>query len=353
MGLKDRVRESMAVPVGFQFARPEFRAFANVQTFRQALHDQEAATELIDADAFARMDVDGRVLGIEEDALRLTKAAFGQLCHLCRLPVSYVESLSCRDEALAMDVVAEALRSMLHRDERKVMVVDTRTKVVHAFIDRESYDVLPNETILDLAMSAGRDIEMTRGFLDGPNVRVTVVDRTNIVAPKLGDVVRMGTDLTTNLGAENLIAVHAYNERLKCANGMVVRERGSSERVSARHDVAAELPDVMVRSINQGALVGPLMQKSANTVLDEAGIGRMTTYLSDPKTGGNRRLVAEVVASAQREARDDQRDENELTVWDFVNGVTEAARNSRTLNRRVDLEGMGYKVMAEFVGWES
>lgn len=353
MSIKDRIRQRVSQPSGFQFAQTEFLSFSQLDPLRKELRSQAAATELIEASALARLDAEGRVLGVEGDRLRLTRAAFGQLCHLCKLPRSWVDALARRDESLALDVVAESLSSMLQRDEDKVMVVDARTGIVHAIVDRHSYNLVSNENVLDLALSASRRVQLNRAFVDGPNLRLTIVDPTNIAEPKVGDVVRIGTDLVTDLGAETLVTARAYNERLRCLNGMTVRDRAYVQKLSARNDVEADLPDVIMRTATRGKALGPMMAESARLFLDEQGAERMTDYLSNPRHGGSSTLLSDAVAGAQAEARQDDRDEGELTLWDFVNGVTSAAKNARTLNRRVELEGMGYEVMAHFVSLEN
>lgn len=329
------------------FAPTHLREFAHEDVFRKALHDQSASTELVDAEPIREMTAEG-VVSHPSGNFRLTKVAFGQLCHLCKLPVSYVEALARRDEALALRVVSEALMSMLCRAEGKVLVVDTRENHVQAIVDRESYNLVSNETVLDLALSAGDDVQLNRAFLEGPNARITVVDHTRIVRPQVGDVVRAGTDLTTHTGSENIVIAQTYTERLKCKNGLVAREKGFTERISARTDVCDVLPDVILRAIGRSEQLGPLMMRSATTLLDEKGIDRMTDYLQNPKMGGSHSLLVQAVAGAQREAQESGRDSGELSVWDFVNGVTDAAKTARSLNRRIELEAMGYRLMADF-----
>lgn len=350
MSLKSRLRAPASVPHGFQFAQPGFLTFSQLGEFRQELRSQAAATSLIDATDLIAVGLDGHVLGIEENKLRLTRVAFGQLCHLCALPRAYVDSLARRNESLAVEVVSEALVSMLHRNETKVMVVDNRSNVVHAIIDRDSYNLVSNETVLDLALSASPHASLSRGFVDGPNVRITVTDPNDTTEPQVGDIVRIGTDLTTHLGEESFLKASAYNERLRCMNGMTVRDRAYVETLGARRDVASELPEVLLRTVRRGKLVGPLMKRSAQIFLDEKGIDAMIDELSDPSKGGSTSLLKEVTEGAVSEARHDDREDCELSVWDFVNGLTSAAKNARTLNRRIVLEGKGYQVMAKFVG---
>lgn len=348
MSLKDRAR-SQAFPKGFEFARPGFHQFGQLDEFRRELRTQAASTELIDASALSALDLDGRVLGIEDDALRLTDAAFGQLCHLTKLPRTFVEQLARRNEQLALEVVGDAVVSMLNRVEDKVMVVDTRTKTVHALVDRHSYNLVSNETVLDHALSANKHAKLNRGFVSGPNARITIVNPNITTSPKVGDVVCIGTDITTDVGAETLLTTRAYNERLSCSNGMTVRDREYVEKVSARQDVESELPDVILRSFARGQKLGPMMAESAKLYLGERAVERMVEYLTDPSVGGSHKLMQAAVKGAQFEARRDDRDEGDLTLWDFVNGVTAAAKDATTLNRRINLEGLGYQVMARFV----
>lgn len=331
---------------GFDFADTEFRAFSDEGMFRQALHDQSASTALQSCAALEGVSIDGTAHGM---GVRLTKAAFGQLCHASGLPVAYVEALARRDEQLALDIVMEAVQSGLRRKAPKSLVVNTATGIASALVDTDGYELISNETILDLALSSGRNIELNRGYLEGPNARITVVDPSRTLEPRLGDVIQIGTELTTNVGADSLIVAQSYNERLRCLNGMVVRDKAYGESFNAKTGTVDDLPAMILRTVASGERVGPLMRAGARQILDEDGIVRITRYLGSEQNGGGRKLLAHAIDGAQREARAEGRDDAELTVWNFANAVTDAAKSAPSLTRQAELESLGFKVLRDFV----
>lgn len=349
VGLKSRLsgEKPEAPRKGFEFARPEYRAFHDEATFRTAVREQADALALLDAGHLSKIDVNGRLVDFGEE-WRLTKEAFGQLCHHAKLPVTYVTRLAERDEALALQVVEEAISGAFRKDPRQ-LVVNTGTRLVEGVFDEFEFDPLSNARLLDFVLSQEGEQELTRAWIEGPNARMTVIDRLHVLEPKVGDVVHIGLDAQTRLGHRHAALFDLYNERLSCANGMLVRNKSISARVPAGADIEIAAQAAIVRVSMDTHTLGPMMRESARLHFDEVGLGRMIGRLLDPRRGGSHDLLKRAVATADRERLRDGRDEGDFTLWDFVNGVTEAAKTARTMSRETELEGLGYNVMGEFL----
>jgi hypothetical protein len=348
VGLKDRLRRDEAPRSGFQFARSEYQAFADEETFRAAVRAQADDTVLLDAKHLTRVDIDGRLVDFGEE-WRLTPVSFGQLCHLAQLPVSYVTTLAGRNEALALEVVSEAIAGRFRRDPRQ-LVVNTHTRLVEGIFDEFNYDPITNERLLDYLLSCEGEQTLTRAWIEGPDARMTVVNRLHVLEPKVGDVVRVGVDAQTRLGHRHLATFDLYNERLRCANGMCSRSKAFTHRVDSRvGDVEFQAQRAAVRVGDGVRQLQPMMEAATRLHLGEAVVDSLVERLQDPKRGGSRDLLRRVVSTANAERRSDSREEGDYTLWDFVNGVTDAAKFSRTIGREAELEGLGYAVMGEYL----
>lgn len=350
VGLKGRIgsEDKPSARRGFQFALPEYQAFRDEATFRSAVREQSESLVLLDAAHLTRIDIDGRLTDFGED-WRLTRLAFGQLCHHSNVPVSYVTDLALRNEALALDVMAEGITGRFRRSPRQ-LVVNTATKLIEGVYDEFQYDPLSNERLLDYMLSCEGDQQLTRAWIEGPDARMTVVNRLRILEPKVGDVVHVGVDAQTRLGQRYLATFDLYNERLSCTNGMCSRSKTFTHRVDRDEgDVEFQAQRAAVR-VGEGAKqLQPMMAAAARLRLDEPAIDGMVQRLQDPKRGGSRDLLRRAVSTADRERKADGREDGDYTLWDFVNGVTDAAKFSKSIGRETELEGLGYTVMGEYL----
>ena len=89
---------------GFRLLKPTLTRFTNPDSFLKVLKEQAENTALIDGEHLNEIDLDGT---IEKTKWRLSNAAFGDLCHWTKTPVSFIKRLARIDEELALDVVAE------------------------------------------------------------------------------------------------------------------------------------------------------------------------------------------------------------------------------------------------------
>ena len=91
-----------------------------------------------------------------------------------------------------------------------------------------------------------------------------------------------------------------------------------------------------------------MMARAAELLLDDGGIKAVRGFVSHPKNGGSPALDNKVVKIAMEEAIDEGREEEEVTLWNFVNGVTASAKDAKTINRQTELEALGYRTLVRF-----
>lgn len=349
VGLKGRLRDDQSERrLGFQFGQSELQAFDDEGRFREAVRRQADALVTLDAEHLTRIDVDGRLVDFGEE-WRLTRAAFGQICHHANIPVAYVTSLAQRDEALALEVVAEGLRGKFRTGARQ-FVVNTETRLIEGVYDEFKFDPLSNARVLDYLLSCEGDHRLTRAWIEGPDARMTVINRLRVVEPKVGDLVHVGVDVQTRLGQRYPATFDLYNERLRCSNGMCSRSHAFTHRVDVRNgDLEFQAQQAAVRVGEGVRQLQPMMEAATRMRLDESEVTSMIERLQDPKRGGSRDLLRRVVSTANRERVQDGRDDGDHVLWDFVNGITDAAKFAPSIERTAALEGLGYSVMGEYL----
>lgn len=339
-----RKPKALRVRKGFQFATPTTSVFEERDAFFTSLHAQRENYTAVDAAALTTVDVEGKVEG--NDGFRLTAEAFADLCKLVNVPLSFVLKLAKRNEALALQVLDDAIDSHFDKGGDKVLLVDAATGRVDGVTMADGYDPVPNADVMEMALSANEDMRMTRGWLEGPATRMTLVSAKKHEAA-VNDLVQVGVSIGSTVGGRGAITVAEYAERLKCLNGMTSRD---CERVQTILQGSEGVDDALVRVLIECSQrvedTVPMMQNAARLFLNREGVRRIRRYLSAARCGGGRSLEVEAVRGAVAEAAEDGRSEGELCLWDFVNGVTEAAKAAPTLNRRRDLESVGYSLLS-------
>jgi hypothetical protein len=58
--------------------------------------------------------------------------------------------------------------------------------------------------------------------------------------------------------------------------------------------------------------------------------------------------MQEITKEASGEAQKENRHETEMTLWNFVNAITQKAKSSKTIDGRVELEGVGYATLVRY-----
>jgi CBS domain-containing protein len=351
MKLKDAIRngKSAADSRGFRLLTPEMERFHSLDAFHQAVSTQAKNTTRLNADFMRTIDLEGRIEEAESDGLRLSKAAFADLCHFSQVPVSFVRKLAKEDETLALDLIKHRIKVQFQTGEEKVLVIDKGSGRIEGIVGKDTYKELSNAAVLEYVLSANDGLEMSNAWLEGPKARMTFIDKTKPFEAAVGDIVHTGTSIWTGINGDSAVNICDYNERLVCLNGMTARDRVHSERVIHRGDVEFNVQAAVMRSADRAKTMVPMMQAATHQVLDTPDIRRIRSFISNPRNNGTPSLDERVSSYALTQSQRGGRDEGVVTLWDFVNGVTEAAHDARTIHRRGEVETLGYRVLSDFV----
>ncbi|KKM78822.1 hypothetical protein LCGC14_1356170, partial [marine sediment metagenome] len=213
---------------------------------------------------------------------------------------------------------------------------------------KETYQPVSNAEMLEWALSASMDLAMSQGWLYGPTMRVTCVSEKGSAEPKKGDIVKVGMSLENSVHGDCSAKISDYAFRLKCTNGLLARDHQHMERIRHVGDVHYNVQKAIVAAATRAVQLKPLMEHAANLYLDGDDIKKVREYVADSKNGGSSALDSKVVNNAMDEAQDEGRNEEEVTLWNFVNGVTMEAKGAKTIHRQGELEALGYKTLARY-----
>ena len=159
-------------------------------------------------------------------------------------------------------------------------------------------------------------------------------------AVKVGDVTALGIDISTSSFGRSAIHINGLLWRLVCTNGMRTTERHGSfsfrhvgETQRLKDGIAEAIPSALVHANGTMALwqraVGVMVENVADQIeaLRELTIGERNRVETEVK---NELGVPELP--------------EHTSVFDFVNGITAAARESEPA-RRLDLESLAGDVL--------
>jgi hypothetical protein len=302
-------------------------------------------------DRLAEVDLEGNVRSSKGQTLwRLSEAAFSDLCHFSGVPVAFIKRFAAVDESQAMEVLATCIREVFHRGPSRQLVIDTRFNRVEGIVGAATYSPLRNSDALSYSQSAGPDMEFTNGWLRGPDMRFTLVLKGGDIAPVKGDVVRLGVSGANSIQGDGSFMLADYCERVVCTNGMVARVKEHCSRIPHRGDIQLLLAKTVMGAAQRVQFFAPLLQGSARQRMTPEGVLEFRRFVSDSGNGynGSAKLDAQVVVNAQAEAEAEGRLPQDVTLYNMVNGVTKAAHATDSLERRVELESLGYATLVRF-----
>lgn len=336
------------VPVGFEFADAATQHFDSPSAFVAALRKQREGYTIAPATGVSGIGVDGYLEG-QSDGLRATREAASHLCSIVGVPPAFLFTLARRNEALAQEVLRDAVGALDKQD--LCMLVDTHTGRVDGFTTKP-YVSVSNAEAMDMAMSAAQEGTLTGGWVSGTMARATLVtaDAHDVrrTQSKVGDIMRAGFEITNDIGIDGATAITDYVHRLRCGNGMLSTETKGCARIAhvatgegTQHRVAAAIVKASSRSVQ----MVDLSRSAAQLFFDVPLLRYAQSFVSNPANGGSTTLLKSAATTATREAINDGRAPGEICLWDFVNGVTEAAKSAPSLARRRALESLGHRLM--------
>jgi hypothetical protein len=350
MGIKSRLSSSLTAseaPEGFDLLVPSTLQFKNASEFETALKVQHEHTAVMDADpdVFERIGIDGQIDGTD---WRLSKAAFGDLCNFAGVPVAFIRRLALLNEQQALEVMETMIAKVFHASAPKSLVLDTREGRVDGIVGKGTYSHIANKDALAYLLTAIPDLEMSSGWLSGPNMRVAAIIKTKPFEVKKGDVVHFGVNLTNAIHGDRSLKVAEYIERLVCTNGAIATEQGHFTAIVHRGDVAYNTQKAVVDAASHADHILPRLQSAPKQMMMETDIFRIRDWLKEPKNGGSDGLDIRVTKAAMAEAQKENRVAEETTLWNWHNAITAVAKESPSMNRQAELEAMGYKALIRF-----
>lgn len=329
------------------FAPSPFVHFTESSRFLTEVQETAASAELVDATLARAMDVDGNLEGQD---LRMTAAAFSDLCALTQLNEAYVRRVAQRNEPLAVDVIRDAMSCGLLRGCS--YLVDKREKRIDAVVIDAKHNPPDYAALVRNALSASRETRFLGGWISGTRFRVTasagdVRDVKTGKSAKVGDLVGTGFEILTDLGRPGCTSITDYAERLSCTNGMIARDKSQTEtRLHDKLAIDDELLTAFLVSTERAKHMIHVARRATQHYFDGVGVTKVIERV-------NRHpllKVEEVKSRAIAEAQRDCRKSGEICLWDFVNGVTDAAKAAKTLDSRREIEGFGYALMVDVLG---
>ncbi len=349
MGLKAQLRsgEPAKEKTGFDLDRPTLLHFADNVGFAKALKEQQEALAMVDAKPLTALELDGGIVGTD---WKLSHAAFSDMCHLCAkpVPVSFLKSLTAHNEQLGLEVIEEILRAFFHAGQPKQLVLDTRCGRVEGIVGAETYSPISHADVIEYTFSANPALCFTNGWLSGPIMRMTATTKEKPAEPMPGDVTLFGVNVENAIHGDKSVKVTDYAERLSCTNGMIAREEGRVSRVRHVGDVSFHVQKAVVHSAAKAHELMRFIDFAAARVMDENEVETIRKYLADPQNGGSPRFEQTVRDFAVEEAHTEGRDEGEITLWNWTNGVTQTAHKAKSLHRKTEIEAMGYTTLVRF-----
>lgn len=340
----DRNRKPTFAKKGFVLPVPALQRFDSQEGLIDACRVQAETVELLDANWMEDVDIDGRVNGSD---YRLSPAAFGDLCHIGKMPVSFVKGLAEENESLALDVMHHCINARFQARDR-LLLVDTVNNRIDGIVGKNTYSAVTNKNLIEWLQTVSPGAKIAHGWLEGPNLRVVTVDAHAPCEIQLNDVVHVGVDASNSMSGEGSVTLTAYNERLVCSNGMRRREDGYEASIRHTGDAAYKVQQAVVQVAASSLDILPLLRKSAVTYLTAEMLRSIRHFVAEPSHGGSPTLDKSMTKLAQSNAVNAGRKAEELTVWDMVNGVTEAAHDVSSLKRRVEIEAFAHVVLRRY-----
>jgi hypothetical protein len=179
-------------------------------------------------------------------------------------------------------------------------------------------------------------------------MRVTCVSEELTSQPRKGDIVKFGMSLHNWINGDGSVKACDYALRLACTNGMMARTGGHTESIRHTGDVQMAVQKAIIRAAKRAKHMAPAMKAAATMYLDDEGIREVRRFIRDGKNGGSPALDNKATKIAQIEAQKEGREEYEVSLWNFVNGVTEIARDTGSVERKSELEGLAYKTLERY-----
>jgi len=329
------------------FAVPGVLHLTDRVAFIEAARAAQGRYDLVEASDADGMDVDGNLSGTDG---RLTARAFSDICALTQTPEPFVRRVAKRNEALAMDLMRDALNGGLLRG--CVLLVDTESARVDGVVVEAKHNAPDVPELMHMALSSSRDTRFHGGWISGTSFRMTATNGAPLDVKtgkkaQVGDLMGTGFEIVSDIGSAARTTITDYAECLSCLNGLLARDRQHSQvREHAQFDLDDELLRAFLQSLRRATEMHGLARRATQHFLDGPGVKHVIDRITNgPHPAASQKLCDHAKASAVAAAQRDCRQPGEICLWDFVSGVTDAAKHATTVERRRDIEHFGYALL--------
>ena len=290
------------------------------------------------------------VPGKTGDSYVLNDTARAQLATKLDIPYRYAERLRMEEPRL----LDQNLNALFRRSNEK-RLIRTLGPQCRAVLS-PSYRILDHYSFLGTLlplMAQLPDAKLNEAFLTETHLHISLVFQSAQGYVKPGDPVRYGVMLANSEVGMGSLTAWAYLKRLVCSNGLVVTEADGPgvrrvhlgkrmedlTKLPSDRDVWLEYGDVVRTTADNKRLPQILhrLQIAAQTpVLDspEEAVEKLAKKFQLTKEEGERVLNQYIVG-------------NDLSTWGLINATTEAAKEAETIQRRVEMQSIGGRMLPE------
>ena len=292
--------------------------------------------------------------GADGEHLRFTREGLNALCRHTGYPMPAVTRILRSDPALAMDVLQATCT-----DETGVKGLEDRRIVVDdgaiCGIVSKTYTAYPHRHLLDYAngLHHPEHFRSLGGTVHGTDLRLDLLHEERPTLPGGDDLIQFGIELSNSMTGNRAVHIGHLVHRLVCRNGMRglasdrnwrIRHQGAQERFQElvrRMVEEAERDAERVRELIETLARVPVSPEWYRAIAEDRPANDATW---NAVTGLKHRVATKLELDENTDAIDDQMAmiaampriagdaihtshfRSDATMWDWLNGLTAAAR---------------------------
>ena len=328
----------------------------NMSDLIQSVNQQERQKKdyLIESNSLSVTTRDGvtylNVPGRYSDSYALNDTARAQLATRLEIPYRYAEKLRMEEPKL----LDQNLNTLFRRsgEKRLVRTIGDRCRAVLS----PNYRILDNYAFLGAILpllAQLPDAKLNEAYLSDTHLHLSLVFQSAQGFVKPGDPVRYGVMLANSEVGMGSLSAWSFIHRLVCSNGLVVTEAdGPGVRrvhLGKRMEDLTKLPSDRDVWLEYGDVVSDTADnKRLPQILHRLQIASQTPVMDAPEEA-----VDKVAKRFQLTKDESERvltryiAGQDLSTWGLVNAVTEAAKDADTIQRRVEMQTFGGRLLPE------
>ena len=290
------------------------------------------------------------VPGRNSESYVLNDTARAQLATRLEIPYRYAEKLRMEEPRL----LDQNLNALLRRSNEK-RLIRTMGESCRAVLSN-SFRILDNYAFLGTVMpmlGSYPDAKMTESYLTETHLHITLVFQAARGWVKPGDAINYGIMVSNSEVGLGSLTANPIIFRLVCSNGLVVTENdGPGVRrvhLGKRMEDLTKLPSDREVWLEYGDVVRATADtKRLPQILHRLQVAAQTPVLDSPEE-----VVEKLVKKFQLTKDEGERvfnqyiAGNDLSTWGLINATTEAAKEADTIQRRVEMQTIGGRLLPE------